>query len=97
MIAENLISRSRGGASSELQDEIAGQQDAQQDARDAKAEGDLHPGVQSYTERTTPSSGSDADTGTLSEEYAEKEGKLFILILNAQNVLLKPGNRLDDF
>ncbi|CAD6578535.1 MAG: hypothetical protein CYPHOPRED_000606, partial [Cyphobasidiales sp. Tagirdzhanova-0007] len=65
-----------GGASSELDDEVAAQQDAQQDAAEAIAEGDLHPGVQSYTERATPASGGNADTGTLSEEFAEKEGSM---------------------
>lgn len=66
-----------GGPDSELADELAAQEDAQRDAEEAIAEGDEHPGVQSFTERATTgvTAGSD-NQGSLSDEFAEKEGAL---------------------
>ncbi len=65
---------SRGGPDSELRDELAAKEDAQRDAEEAIAEGDQHPGVPSYTERATAGAGTGREGGSLSDEYAEKEG-----------------------
>lgn len=65
-----------GSDSHELQDELAGQEDAQRDAEEAIAEGDQHPGVESYAKRAGLDAPAPSEsTGTLAEEYAEKEGK----------------------
>lgn len=66
----------RGGSGHELEDEMAAQEDAQRDAEEALAEGDERPsGGQSFTQRAIGDATYDAgNQGTLSEEFAEKEG-----------------------
>ncbi|KAK9896855.1 hypothetical protein P389DRAFT_194509 [Cystobasidium minutum MCA 4210] len=65
-----------GGSGHELEDEMAAQEDAQRDAEEALAEGDERPsGGQSFTQRAIGDATYDAgNQGTLSEEFAEKEG-----------------------
>jgi len=75
-----------GGAASELDDEIAAQQDAQRDAEAAIAEGDEHPGVQSFEQRSGEVSTS-PDTGSLSEDYANKEGGLLARMQTDPNTM----------
>lgn len=65
----------RGGSGHELEDEMAAQQDAQREADEAIAEGDERPTGQSFTQRAIDDATYDAgNQGTLSEEFAEKEG-----------------------
>lgn len=72
----------RGGADTELRDEIAAQEDARKDAEEARAEGDEHPVGQTFTERATGGANLDVgSTGTLSEEFADKEGRLPVLFV----------------
>lgn len=66
----------RGGPASELEDELAAQQDAQREAEEAIAEGEDIPGVQSFADRVTGGVSGGPDTGSLAQEFADKEGQL---------------------
>jgi len=64
-----------GGADSELRDEIDAQEDARRDAEEARADGDEHPVGQTFDERAKAGTSLDVgSTGTLAEEFADKEG-----------------------
>jgi hypothetical protein len=76
----------RGGADSELRDEIDAQEDARRDAEEARADGDEHPVGQTFDERAKAGTSLDVgSTGTLAEEFADKEGES------------EPGANLQDF
>jgi hypothetical protein len=69
----------RGGAEHELQDEIAAQQDAARDAEEAAADGDERVNVRSFDQRAVGDATYDAGgQGSLSDEFAEKEGTFTI-------------------
>lgn len=54
---------------------MAAQEDAQRDAAEAISEGDERPAGQSFTQRAIGDAAYDAgNRGSLSDEYAEKEG-----------------------
>lgn len=66
----------RGGADSGLRDEIDAQEDARRDAEEARADGDEHPIGQTFDERAKAGTSLDVgSTGTLAEEFADKEGE----------------------
>lgn len=55
---------------------MAAQEDAQRDAAEAISEGDERPAGQSFTQRAIGDATYDAgNRGSLSDEYAEKEGE----------------------
>ena len=72
----DLTLHCRGGSGHELEDEMAAQDDAQRDAAEAISEGDERPSGQSFTQRAIGDATFDAGSkGSLSDEYAEKEGE----------------------
>lgn len=59
---------------------MAAQEDAQREAAEAIAEGDERPPARSYTERAIGDATYDAGSkGSLSDEFAEKEGEEILL------------------
>lgn len=77
---------------------MAAQEDAQRDAEEAIAEGDERPAGQGFTKRAIDDATYDAGSkGTLSDEFAEKEGKFQKVpceICTSMTLILVPYRRL---